>query len=607
MADKNDTPTQNLGRPVSTHEPITHTQPSLTPQTLPFYTGWRNYYQAFDPVGIFNPLNLCYRNVILQLLLHTPLLLNFVELNCVPGHTCVEPATLCTFCVLKAFIDAYWTESRNDEAFTRALDALWEKLLVSFWASAVEDLNEQQDAREFLERTLAQFHIESMYVDVSASFQIVTNKHFQCRTCNATRRADSLDQQYFLIADFPTDGRRCTIDDAILPGMHNALVHRCPRCNADTEHTMVDKIVQLPEVLLVQVNRFAMQQDDQTKVQKSLQIDEHLAVSDAIRDADAPDHDPAAYELYAVVFHRGVSIYKGHYTAAVKSPDGRWALLDDDSDVVYRDSLDDLKAYKRTFERQAYILAYRRLPLSAEPAPSHRPYATKSIANLPAPTDSDGDTTLIDEPSDDSRSSTSIDRDALPVAGGVHLLETIAFDGHDVDWIVSQQLLLPPEAGPLINLPPRAKVQRAKVRIVMTSRENGDVLEGEVTISLRPQRQDVPDASVVVTTERTPLIKRLRPRGKPQAKPAKTMNTKGKSKKTKAESPGAQAPAKPRGVAKSKAGAKAGAKASAKAKGRKEPTPTSSTPSQCSDPDGWVRRSKRWHKHHPTYAESTSS
>ncbi|KAL5362948.1 hypothetical protein BJX96DRAFT_167073 [Aspergillus floccosus] len=597
MADENDTSSsQNLGRP-----------------TLPFYTGWRNYYQAFDgPVGIFNPLHLCYRNVTLRLFLHTPLLLNFVELNCVPGHTCVEPATVCTFCVLKAFIDAYWTGSRNDEAFTRALDALWDKLLVSFWASAVENLNEQQDARELLERTLAQFHFESTYVDVSASFQIVTNKHFRCSTCSATRRADSLDQQYFLIADFPTNGRRCTIDEAILPGMHNSLVHRCPRCNADTEQTMVDKIVQLPEVLLVKVNRFAIEHNDQTKVQKSLRIDERLTVSDAIRDADAPDRHPAVYELYAVVFHRGVSVYKGHYTAAVKCPDGRWALLDDDNAVVRRDSLEELKAYKRTFERQAYILAYRRLPLSVEPAPSHRPYAIKSVAHLPPPaTDSDGDT-IADGASDDSGSTTSIERDALPVAGGVHMLETIAFDGRDVDWIVSQQLLLPPEAGPLINLPPRGKVQRAKVKIIMTSRENGEVLEGEATISLRPQR-DVQDASsVVVTTERTPLIKRLRPRGKPKAKPAKTMNTKTKTvktKKTKADTPvssgaPAQAPAKPRGVAKAKARTKASTKAT---KGHKEPTPASSTPSQSSDPDGWVRRSKRWHKNHPTYAESTSS
>ncbi|KAL4898421.1 hypothetical protein BDV59DRAFT_4087 [Aspergillus ambiguus] len=634
-------------------------------QTVPFYTGWKQVFQTFqESIGIFNPLHLCYRNAVFQLLLHTPLLLNFLEFTRLSGHVCVPP-DLCTFCNLKAFANAYWTGSRDRSQFTAALDALWEKLLTSFWASMVDDLEEQQDAREFLERTLAQFHNEASNIDVSQYFRIATNKHFHCWECRHIGKADVPDQQYFLVADIqanrqvphceeghmvlvdaPADpqaaAKRCVVDEAITPGSDTTAVDRkCAKCNVNTKQTIIDKIVQLPELLLVQVNRFSP--IDQTKAHTPVAIEDRLQVSECLLDESTEDQG-RAYELYGVLFHHGDQAVEGHYTAAVRTPSGRWALLDDDRPVVFCDSLEDLKDAKAikndndVFAKEAYILAYQRLPLPTESeaasnpalAGSHRTWASKSVSHLPPPpdepsTDSDGDTIVLDAPSSDDgggggSDTISLDYETLPAAGGVHLRETIAFDGRDVDWVVQQQLLLPPEAGALINLPPRAKVQRAKVKITLTSLDNGEILEGEAAVSLRPQRnEETPRVGVAV--KRTPLKQRLRSGNKPKpaAKPARTMNTKAKpaaKPKSVPKASKAAAAAKPRGIAKATRPRNAKPAGRARKASAPEPESSASAPasasasasasqSPCPEADHWVRRSKRWHKHHPSYAESS--
>ncbi|KAH8422969.1 uncharacterized protein LDX57_000725 [Aspergillus melleus] len=286
--------------------------------------------------------------------------------------------------------------------------------------------------------------------------------------------------------------------------------------------------------------------------------------------------DDIDYELYTIIFHDGPSIKSGHYTAAVRAPNGQWMLMDDDAEAQPMQSLETLMNMGSGDEKHtatAYLLAYRRLPLGGESAPAEDQAAavgdnskqeqvqgddtsgpseevsdqTQAIPlEEPSPTDPAVDPAVLvpdseiapSSPKSPSPVGSRTSRPSSPVRPGVTMDGTITLDGREVEWTIQQQLPMPSDAGPLIKLKPRAKVQRANIRLTLTSGE--EVLEGEVTISLKP-------AASNAQTQKP-------------AKTPKTMNTKAKKtaktagqKKKKATASGKQA--KPEGV---KKGTKAG-------------------------------------------------
>ncbi|KAF7595142.1 hypothetical protein BBP40_007109 [Aspergillus hancockii] len=75
------------------------------------------------------------------------------------------------------------------------------------------------------------------------------------------------------------------------------------------------------------------------------------------------------YELYATIFHDGEDRKQGHYTVTLKWPSGQWVLIDDDKEPekIGR-TVSEMMQFKN-HGQNAYILAYRRLPLSGDDAP----------------------------------------------------------------------------------------------------------------------------------------------------------------------------------------------------------------------------------------------
>ncbi|KAF9887683.1 hypothetical protein FE257_009776 [Aspergillus nanangensis] len=178
-----------------------------------------------------------------------------------------------------------------------------------------------------------------------------------------------------------------------------------------------------------------------------------MITSDTIRVDEAKALDTGIYNLYAIIFHKGTSVYYGHYTAAVRCPDGTWAVLNDDEPVQRASNLEGVKKIMGdSFSSDAYLVAYQRLEDTADMV----------LEDLKTPDDTDGGDVRVE------------------LEGTIDLL------GRDIGWNFGKQLILGPDAGPLIDLKPRAKVQHAKIQIKLTAWGNGDVLEGEITMSLKP-------------------------------------------------------------------------------------------------------------------------
>lgn len=234
-------------------------------------------------------------------------------------------------------------------------------------------------------------------------FKLVTEKQFQCHKFHSTHSKEGLEEQYHLTANFPDGYERGEINKAIIPGMQSSSMSRtCDYCKETTEQTIRDSIVRLPEILLVQVNRY---DDTGQRLQHDIEIEEYLTVSDCLRDYETMDSGDATYELYSIIFHHGRSIHCGHYTIAVKTPGRMWEFLNDDAEVQTKSTPKELTDSKgNTFLSDAYILAYRRLSSTEE---IHSPVLisssdspdgpTRATSRESSPTDADGNSRMSDD------------------------------------------------------------------------------------------------------------------------------------------------------------------------------------------------------------------
>jgi len=99
---------------------------------------------------------------------------------------------------------------------------------------------------------------------------------------------------------------------------------------AGTREVGAEKVVRLemaPEVLAVHLARFRWSDEGRLgKLVQPVAFPQRLTVGKGT----CPTEGPVQYELFATVSHHGDSPDRGHYTADVAQPGGRWARFDDD-------------------------------------------------------------------------------------------------------------------------------------------------------------------------------------------------------------------------------------------------------------------------------------
>lgn len=346
------------------------------------------------------------------------------------------------------------------------------------------------------------------------------------RVCKTCKQKDSLkgDRVRFLTADLPGSTIAVPIEDAIVSGMKSETLSDCKTCaTKETPHEIQCRILLPSELLVVQVNRYTAsgKLEDEIEVQDQ----EELVIPDSILDDSVKGQGKIGYELYAVIFHIGTTITSGHYTAAVKGPSGQWVMTDD-KEVIPTQTLDESMSSPAGGKKNAYILAYRRLESQSNSADSNTGSSAAVASSSPKASSTGQSSAPSGNPIADSSKASNSGKGS--VKGGVQMKGTIELKGRPVQWTINQQLVLDPDKGALVALKSKARTQRATLQLTFTSEETGEILEGQVTMSLKPRGAQ-----------------------KPKRAPSKTADTKDSTASTKKATDTAPGKAaKPKGVTK---------------------------------------------------------
>ncbi|KAL2825422.1 hypothetical protein BDW59DRAFT_161648 [Aspergillus cavernicola] len=448
---------------------------------------WGTSYTSTQTRAFKNPGNLCYRNTVLLQLLHTPLLLNWIEGVHPKKHSC-GTTDMSLLCAIHHLLGFYWFGEVDKDTHEICMKRVWKKLLATTWSEV--NPKELQDAARFMEALIKQLSNEMMinaehYWELQRIFRVGLKTRLACKDCKTEMTLE--DHKYLLHASFPEIVGHPPSYDVIQAIGHDlekeVLPWTCEKCiisnthNNSTELTLSTKHIDyLPEILLVHADYYGLggQVNGDLKLEKALAIPADMHYLDSIEKKDV------RYDLYSIVFSQRSSTGNDQYLCAVKGPTGKWALVDNDF-VADEMTLDKLLEMMDTQQR-GYILAYQRLPLNGLPRRAARSPAMKGA--IPG-----------------TKQGNEIDGLGITLNQVIHLREGI-------EWTVQQRLPLPHGIKHLIELKGKARTHRAKFSLTFTSEETGEIFQGEANISLSRKNKKRDKASIATATK-----KRGRPAG----------------------------------------------------------------------------------------------
>ncbi|KAJ0423833.1 hypothetical protein BJY00DRAFT_26467 [Aspergillus carlsbadensis] len=432
---------------------------------------WGPSYSSTQTRAFKNLGRLSYRNATLITLLHSPLLLNWIEEVHPARHSC-GTTNMSLLCAMHHLIGFYWFGDVQQNTHEICMERVWNKLLATAWSGV--NLDKLQDIKDFLGAFFEQLTMEmkidaDKYWELQRIVQVCLKTRLVCKECEIETPAE--DKRLLLRASFPEINGQPPWYDVAEAMQHNleqaTLPWACDKClksnkhNGSAEPTLSTKhIEKLPEILFVDVNYYG----HRGQLNGRLNVEDTLVISNDLRYPGSPGEAAIRYELYSIIFHK-ISATDGEYTSAVKGPGGKWALVHTDfvTDELTLDKLLD------TVDAQqlARILVYHRLPLNgipSRPAVPKTPIQTVAIAPI-------------------ARNQPSTPIAQVAGSSGVTLEQVINLrDG--IEWTAKQHLPLPMGVDRLLDLKGKARTQRAKFRLTFTSSETGEVLEGEAYISL---------------------------------------------------------------------------------------------------------------------------
>ncbi|XP_030197987.1 ubl carboxyl-terminal hydrolase 18 isoform X4 [Gadus morhua] len=237
-------------------------------------------------------------------------------------------------------------------------------------------LNVQHDADEVFLAVLNFIHQQmddkALALEIQSLYRLSVELHHQCVECSSNQSLPG--PSYLLSLPLHIRHQNNTLKDCLasffelqeLSGIDNCF---CDQCKTRTPFKHGHRILSLPTILCVQLQRFCYSDSGwMYKLNCSVEFQESLDFQDIcsqdVFSKDFQKNESTKYSLFAVIVHSGFAMF-GHYTAFVRSTTGSsWFYADDNhvGPVSWEAVRDTYGGDSRT----AYMLLYRREPTQTQ-------------------------------------------------------------------------------------------------------------------------------------------------------------------------------------------------------------------------------------------------
>ncbi|KAK3704087.1 hypothetical protein LTR37_014062 [Vermiconidia calcicola] len=312
-------------------------------------TKWPRDIKHTEPRGLQNPSIMCYRNALLQCLLHLPAFCGHLR---AVHQECPLPVEECAVCALQELEQKYWGD-RTSADFPREPDERGGAIATfdEAFSSCCPEGNQyyematgwrQEDPHEFLlflhSELSAVEHHKSNRLDRLFMFKQVAR--WTCEHCNADCHAKNDNACMELGVQKPK--QTVSLMDLIRRYHTDSRDWYCtePGCEAERQlrreagmdeeeikrrkKLLMDfKISQAPEVLCIELKRSGFGGTNK-KIKDDIPYDEELDMTEFTE-----DESELKYRLFSVVAHSGPSPKSGHHIAAVRKREKGFQTISD--------------------------------------------------------------------------------------------------------------------------------------------------------------------------------------------------------------------------------------------------------------------------------------
>lgn len=295
------------------------------------------------PIGLRNSGMDCYINSLVQSLIHTPPLYNWLKSISLTGISINEVSDdgLLVYDLIRDLKDL--EQNSEKPAHTKKTGETGNP--ITFLVNMITRIHDresslpisgfgEQDAVELLELIISsadeilnheKVHCpESNAISLSSFLTGRTFSGFQCGTCETSKHR--VDPWQVLQVPIVGDGLMDCIQASVNKeeDMINDDKLFCDTCKERTDSKRFELLLSLPQVLIVQFMSFEVRNGVVGKIQNTVDVPMELKLNTA-----GSTSIETKYILHAAVMHHGKDISSGHYSSVVRNSDGTFFLCDD--------------------------------------------------------------------------------------------------------------------------------------------------------------------------------------------------------------------------------------------------------------------------------------